>query len=139
MQLALVLCFGIPIAIADGAHHRIPNIYLIYLAPLAVLSTGFEGIFLLFPIFIFWLLLHFVAGLGMGDVKLLTILALLLRLNALHLFAIYLGMLFVLTSFHAGIVFIRYRTLKAQIPLAPAAIAASVLYLCAPWGVFLTE
>ncbi len=139
MQLALVLCFGIPIAIADAAHHRIPNIYLIYLAPLAVLSAGFAGALILFPIFIFWLLLHFLAGLGMGDVKLLTILALLLRLNSLHLFAIYLAMLFVLTSFHAGIVFIRERTLKAQIPLAPASIAASVLYLCAPWGVSLTQ
>jgi len=139
MQLALVLCFGIPIAIADGANHRIPNIYLIYLAPLAVLAVGLGGASAIFAIFIFWLLLHFLAGLGMGDVKLLTILALLLRLNSLHLFAIYLGILFVLTSFHAGIVFIRERTLKAQIPLAPASIAASVLYLCAPWGVFLTE
>lgn len=139
MQLALLILFGIPIAIADLAYHRIPNIYLRYLVLPAILLTWPTDWSALLAIFAFWLSLHFLTGLGMGDVKFLTLLALVLGLNSFSRFALYLSILFLFASFHAGIVLLRKRRFKAQIPLAPASIAASVLYLCAPWAQFLPQ
>jgi Flp pilus assembly protein protease CpaA len=111
---------AIPISLADIKSYSIPNIYLIWLSFLCVPHVLMQGLGpvprILFVIAIL-LVLH-LCGLGMGDVKLLGIVALMLNSDPRTAF------------FNVGFsIALWNRELPRKIPLAPSIFIGLALYL----------
>jgi Flp pilus assembly protein protease CpaA len=113
---------AVPIAIADIKEFKIPNIYLkvlaLFCAPF-LLADGLGKISNLLTIFISLMLLY-VLGIGMGDVKLLAIIAVTLNStwNSFELGDLILITLY--ASVHLLIVTLYKRSIPCKIPLAPS-------------------
>ncbi|MEY3858590.1 MAG: hypothetical protein RL568_20 [Actinomycetota bacterium] len=121
-MIYVLALLGVPIAIADIKEFKIPNIYLKVLALFCVpclLADGLGKISNLLTIFVCLILLHFL-GIGMGDVKLLAIIAVSLNStwNSFELGDLMLITLF--ASAHLVIVSLYKRSIPCKIPLAPS-------------------
>ena len=119
--------FLVPIAISDLRRHVIPNIYLKILFCLMLLSFIINGIPLpgvYLPCMITTVVL-FLFKVGMGDIKLLTILILTFNCQILSL------LIFVSAAalVHIVISAARNRAIPHSIPLAPAIFFGFITYL----------
>ena len=121
-MIYVLAVLAVPISIADIKEFKIPNIYLkvlgLFCAPF-LLADGLGRISNLLIIFVSLILLH-VLGIGMGDVKLLAIIA--VSLNS-TLDSFELGNLMLITFFaftHLVIVTLYKRSIPCRIPLAPS-------------------
>ena len=119
--------FLIPITISDLRRHVIPNIYLKILFCLMLLSFIINGIPLLgvYLPCMFTAVVLFLFKVGMGDIKLLTILILTFNCQILSL------LIFVSAAalVHIVISAARNRAIQHSIPLAPAIFFGSITYL----------
>ncbi|CAN2202100.1 hypothetical protein MCERE85_00784 [Candidatus Nanopelagicaceae bacterium] len=119
--------FLIPITISDLRRHVIPNIYLKILFCLMLLSFIINGIPLLgvYLPCMFTAVVLFLFKVGMGDIKLLTILILTFNCQILSL------LIFVSAAalVHIVISAARNRAIPHSIPLAPAIFFGSITYL----------
>ena len=125
------IALAFPISLADVRSYSIPNIYLWWLLALCtpqVVLYGFGPIPRIFLIIVILALLHLV-GLGMGDVKLLSIIF--LYLNPLSNISFEILALFLMCSatVHAISETLWKRKLPQKIPLAPSIFAGLALYL----------
>lgn len=121
-MIYVLALLALPIAIADIKEFKIPNIYLkvlaLFCAPF-LLVDGLGKISHLLTIFVSLLLLH-VLGIGMGDVKLLAIIAVSLN-STVDSFELGNFMLISLFAFtHLFIVTLYKRSIPCKIPLAPS-------------------
>ncbi len=126
-----ILIAAVPISLADIKSYAIPNIYLIWLCFLCtpyVLVHGNGPVSRILVIVMILAVLH-LCGLGMGDVKLLTILALMLNsdpLTTFHHFGICLTLCAVV---YAVMETLWKGELPSKIALAPSIFAGLTLYL----------
>ena len=125
------IALAFPISLADVRSYSIPNIYLWWLLALCtpqVVFYGFGPIPRIVSIAVILALLHLV-GLGMGDVKLLSIIF--LYLNPLSNISFEILALFLMCSatVHAISEALWKRKLPQKIPLAPSIFAGLALYL----------
>jgi Flp pilus assembly protein protease CpaA len=113
---------AVPIAIADIKEFKIPNIYLkvlaLFCAPF-LLADGLGKISNLLTIFVALILLH-VLGIGMGDVKLLAIIAVSLNSTLDSSEVGYWMLITVFASIHLVMVTLYKRSIPCKIPLAPS-------------------
>lgn len=130
--IALILLY---IGFIDLKFHRIPNVALLFLAPLAGLhfiasKTRWSDQFM--PTIILFLLLlilwHFF-DLGMGDVKLLTLLSLFIIPGEKEAYLIFLSIFSVATLIHLAALKFTSPTWDSRIPLAPSISIATILML----------
>ena len=121
-MIYVLALLAVPIAIADINEFKIPNIYLkvlaLFCAPF-LLADGLGKISNLLTVFFSLMLLHLL-GIGMGDVKLLAIIAVSLNStwNSFELGKLMLITLF--ASAHLVIVTLYKRSIPCKIPLAPS-------------------
>ena len=125
------IALAFPISLADVRSYSIPNVYLWWLLALCtprVVFYGFGPIPRIVFITVILVLLHLV-GLGMGDVKLLSIIF--LYLNPLSNISFEILALFLMCSatVHAISETLWKRKLPQKIPLAPSIFAGLALYL----------
>ena len=125
------IALAFPISLADVRSYSIPNVYLWWLLALCtprVVFYGFGPIPRIVFITVILVLLHLV-GLGMGDVKLLSIIF--LYLNPLSNISFEILALFLMCSatVHAISEALWKRKLPQKIPLAPSIFAGLALYL----------
>jgi len=132
--VAALILLTLPICIADLKYHRIPNIYLIlifYVVALEQIFTGLASVnfFLLAASLLF--ALQCIAGIGMGDVKLILLICATLNFSSMF----QLGLLLLAICVSASLMVIIYYVVTARIPrqiaLAPAILSGVGLYLCA--------
>lgn len=121
-MIYVLALLAVPIAIADIKEFKIPNIYLKVLALFGapfLLTDGLGKISNLLTIFVSLMLLY-ILGIGMGDVKLLAIIAVSLNStwNSFELGNLMLITLF--ASVHLVIVTLHKRSIPCKIPLAPS-------------------
>jgi Flp pilus assembly protein protease CpaA len=125
------IALALPISLADVRSFSIPNVYLWWLLALCtprVVLYGFGPIPRIVFITVILVLLHLV-GLGMGDVKLLSIIF--LYLNPLSNISFEILALFLMCSatVYAISETLWKRKLPQKIPLAPSIFAGLALYL----------
>ena len=125
------IALAFPISLADVRSYSIPNVYLWWLLALCtprVVSYGFGPIPRIVFITVILVLLHLV-GLGMGDVKLLSIIF--LNLNPLSNINFEELAIFLICSatVYAISETLWKRKLPQKIPLAPSIFAGLALYL----------
>lgn len=125
------IALAFPISLADVRSYSIPNIYLWWLLALCtpqVVLYGFGPIPRIFLIIVILALLHLV-GLGMGDVKLLSIIF--LYLNPLSNINFEALAIFLMCSANVYAISetLWKRKLPQKIPLAPSIFAGLALYL----------
>ena len=125
------IAFAFPISLADVRSYSIPNVYLWWLLALCtprVVFYGFGPIPRIVFITVILVLLHLV-GLGMGDVKLLSIIF--LYLNPLSNISFEILALFLISTatVYAISETLWKRKLPQKIPLAPSIFAGLALYL----------
>jgi Flp pilus assembly protein protease CpaA len=122
---------AIPISLADIKSYSIPNIYLIWLSFLCVPHVLMQGLGpvprILFVIAIL-LVLH-LCGLGMGDVKLLGIVALMLNSDPRTAFFNVGFSIALCAVIYAIARTLPNRELPRKIPLAPSIFIGLALYL----------
>ena len=130
--IALILLY---IGFIDLKFHRIPNVALLFLTPLAGLhfitsksrwSDQFMPTIILFLLLL--ILWHFF-DLGMGDVKLLTLLSLFIIPGEFEAYLIFLSIFSVATLIHLAALKITTPTWDSRIPLAPSISIATILML----------
>jgi len=122
---------AIPISLADIKSYSIPNIYLIWLSVLCmphVLMQGLGPAPRILFVFAILAVLH-LCGLGMGDVKLLAIVALMLNSDPRTIF-FNLGFSIIVSAVIYAITKTLWnRQLPRKIPLAPSIFIGLTLYL----------
>ena len=122
---------AIPISLADIKSYSIPNIYLIWLSVLCmphVLMQGLGPVPKILFVFAILAVLH-LCGLGMGDVKLLAIVALMLNSDPRTIF-FNLGFSIIVSAVIYAITKTLWnRQLPRKIPLAPSIFIGLALYL----------
>ena len=122
---------AIPISLADIKSYSIPNIYLIWLSVLCmphVLMQGLGPVPKILFVFAILAVLH-LCGLGMGDVKLLAIVALMLNSDPRTIF-FNLGFSIIVSAVIYAITKTLWnRQLPRKIPLAPSIFIGLTLYL----------
>ena len=130
MLLPLAL-MAFPISLADIKSYSIPNIYLIWLAVFCtphVLMQGLGPVPRILIVIAILLMLH-LCGLGMGDVKLLAIVALMLNYDPRTAF-LNLGFSIAFCAVvYAVTQTLWNRQLPRKIPLAPSIFIGLTLYL----------
>jgi Flp pilus assembly protein protease CpaA len=128
LPLALM---AFPISLADIKSYSIPNIYLIWLAVFCtphVLMQGLGPVPRILIVIAILLMLH-LCGLGMGDVKLLAIVALMLNYDPRTAF-LNLGFSIAFCAVvYAVTQTLWNRQLPRKIPLAPSIFIGLTLYL----------
>ncbi len=121
----------VPISLADIKSFSIPNIYLIWLSFLCtpyVLVHGIGHVSRILLTFTILAILH-LCGLGMGDVKLISIVAMMLNPDPQTAF-LHLGFIITLCAVIYAITQTLWnRELPRKIPLAPSIFAGLTLYL----------
>jgi Flp pilus assembly protein protease CpaA len=122
---------ALPISLADIKSYSIPNIYLIWLAVFCtphVLMQGLGPVPRILIVIAILLVLH-LCGLGMGDVKLLAIVALMLNSDPRTIF-FNLGFSIIVSAVIYAITKTLWnRQLPRKIPLAPSIFIGLTLYL----------
>ena len=122
---------ALPISLADIRSYSIPNIYLIWLAVLCtphVLMQGLGPVPRILIVIAILLVLH-LCGLGMGDVKLLAFVALMLNYDPRTVF-FNLGFSIAFCAVVYAITQTLWnRELPRKIPLAPSIFIGLTLYL----------
>jgi len=126
MNFALIL-LAIPVCIADISSFKIPNIYSKILFYVALTHLSFYGIAWVRDVLlsgaILLLLLFF--GIGMGDVKLLTLILVTHSFSAID----FLGFVFLLAIVHIVVLVGIHRRIPIKIPLAPSIFIGLATYL----------
>ena len=130
MWLPLLLA-AVPISLADIKTFTIPNVYLWWLsltcAPY-VLLHGLGPITILVFVVLILIALSFL-GLGMGDVKLMTIISILVNSDKAGSFSLLAFLILLSASSYAIIEALRNHRFPHTIPLAPSIFAGMALYL----------
>jgi Flp pilus assembly protein protease CpaA len=130
MWLPLLLA-AVPISLADIKTFTIPNVYLWWLsltcAPY-VLLHGLGPITNLVFVVLILIALSFL-GLGMGDVKLMTIISILVNSDKAGSFSLLALLILLSASSYAIIEALRNHRFPHTIPLAPSIFAGMALYL----------
>jgi Flp pilus assembly protein protease CpaA len=130
MWLPLLLA-AVPISLADIKTFAIPNVYLWWLslacAPY-VLLHGLGPITNLVFVVLILIALSFL-GLGMGDVKLMTIISILVNSDKAGSFSLLALLIILSASSYAIIEALRNHRFPHTIPLAPSIFAGMALYL----------
>lgn len=130
MWLPLLLA-AVPISLADIKTFTIPNVYLWWLsltcAPYLLLHglgpiTNLVGVILILAALSF-------LGLGMGDVKLMTIISILVNSDKAGNFSLLALLILLSASSYAIIEALRNHRFPHTIPLAPSIFAGMALYL----------
>ena len=122
---------SIPISLADLRYNKIPNIYLSLLAIALIPVLVMNGLGPIQRLMIgasFLAVLH-LCGMGMGDVKLLTIIVVYLNISTdLSLVELF-GYLLSIAALHIVAIGLKNRKFPKSIPLAPSIFLALALYL----------
>lgn len=118
----MLIFFAIPISLADIREYKIPNIYLkvlgIFCLPVLV-TNGLGNISNLLSIF-FALIFLLLLGVGMGDMKLLAIIAISLN-SSLNPFGLeYFIFVLLFAAAYLLMITIYKRSIPSKIPLAPS-------------------
>lgn len=126
MNFALIL-LAIPVCIADISSFVIPNIYNKVLSYAALMHISLFGIGQVrefgFSLAILVILLFF--GIGMGDIKLLTLILVTHSFTAID----FLGVVFLLAMVHIVVLVGIHRRIPSKIPLAPSIFIGLATYL----------
>lgn len=126
-----VFLLAMPIVVADIRYRKIPNIYLWYLILFLAPSILFSGLGSLKPLLIFLLISAAltILGMGMGDMKLLSVIALWLNTDKNGSLLFFGALLILLSAVHIYWIAIKTRSISVSIPLAPSIFLALSLYL----------
>lgn len=122
---------SLPISICDLRTFKIPNIYLLLLTYCSLPSLfiyGLGDLFQLGLVLLTLVVLHW-AGMGMGDIKLIALISLLINLNSASSFPDLAGCILAVSILHTGLVALISRNMPSRIPLAPSIFAGLFLYL----------
>ena len=126
-----LLFVALPISLADIKNLTIPNVYLWWLsltcAPFLLLH-GLGPIARLVGVILILAALSFL-GLGMGDVKLMTIISILVNSDKAGNFSLLALLILLSASSYAIIEALRNHRFPHTIPLAPSIFAGMALYL----------
>ncbi|WP_295015264.1 A24 family peptidase [uncultured Micrococcus sp.] len=132
--IALQLTLGVPIAVTDFRHHRIPN-WLVSALALATLAVLLTQPAVLLPALaaaaatgVGLFLLNLAGGMGMGDVKLIAVCALAWGIHGPGTTLLGAGLGFVL-SMPAALTMMHAGRRHERIPMGPGILAGSVLTL----------
>lgn len=137
------LCFiaGVPIISYDLRHHLITNTSLrrfgltVAVLKFMELGGGFGSLFQIIQDGIFalamFLCIYWVSGssMGLGDVKLAPILAILAGVGSIRDFIIWVSLIWIWGGVHAVLSALRYRTFHQRIAFAPALFTGTLTYL----------
>lgn len=128
MDLVL-LALAIPICIADVSTFVIPNIYSKILFYVALVYLSFHGLGQLSGIAIGFtiLVVLLIAGLGMGDIKILALIILTHSFTSPE----FISYVFLIAIVHIVILAGIHRKLPSKIPLAPSIFIGLATYLAA--------
>lgn len=143
LDFSLCLIASIRIISYDLRHHRITNSSLCRFAVAIVLLKFVEfivdaeginllksiqdaGIALALFLFIYW---ASGSSMGLGDVKLATVLAALAGLGSIRNFIFWFCAIWIWGGAHAFLVALRYRTFQRRIAFAPALFGGTLTYL----------
>jgi Flp pilus assembly protein protease CpaA len=126
MNFALLL-LAIPVCIADISSFKIPNIYSKILFYVALTHLSFYGIAMVRDVLlsVAILLLLFFLGIGMGDIKFLTLILVTHSSSAID----FLGFVFLLAIVHIVVLVGVHRRIPIKIPLAPSIFIGLATYL----------
>ena len=136
MQI-LVMAMLAWIAINDARTHRIPNRDLLILVIIALLTGDLEHLDLLHQFYtagivlIITILLSLFCGVGMGDVKLLTLLAMLILPSEFIVYQIFVLTVLIAAVAHALLICRGDIRRSLHIPLAPAIFLGTIIALTA--------
>ena len=121
----------LPICLADLKDFRIPNVYLLLLSLLSLPIVLVNGVGRLSSILLAVAILIALSlvGLGMGDVKLLLIVAPTLNSAMDADLTLLATLIFLTASLHVLWQSLRNRSISQRIPLAPSIFAGLALYL----------
>jgi Flp pilus assembly protein protease CpaA len=122
---------ALPICLADLKDFRIPNVYLLLLSLLSLPIVLVNGVGRLSSILLAVAILIALSlvGLGMGDVKLLLIVAPTLNSAMDADLTLLATLIFLTASLHVLWQSLRNRSISRRIPLAPSIFAGLALYL----------
>lgn len=130
MSFALFL-MSVPICIADLKEHKIPNIYisvmLVLLSPLLI-TNGLGDLTQLCVYLVALVVLH-LFGMGMGDVKLLSIIGAALNSSGIYGYFSYASYILLCAALHLISLRLIKRSTPDQMPLAPSIFMGLFLYL----------
>ena len=132
MVLTLLIVFGAVISRIDIYTHRIPNRVLIFffLLTIAICNHDISRCARISAIsFLFGLLLSIIMHIGMGDVKLISILIPLIGKDHILDVTLLLICISVTSIVAAAITILKKGTISVTMPWAPSLFAASILYL----------
>ena len=125
--------FALPISLADVRSFTIPNIYIFWLSVLCcpyILVNGLGRIPILISAFTL-LVLFYLVGLGMGDVKLIAIIVVYLNSRMLtNLIELAVSIL-LFAGCYIFLNTLRNRKIPSKVPLAPSIFVGLALYLAA--------
>lgn len=130
------LIFALPIIVADVSKRIIPNIYLVLYGYLYIFLTIFRGLgsSTLMLIFLLCIALLHLCGMGMGDSKLIFLIALVLPVVSLMQFLELLTLIFLAGAFAILCNWLFSRRFPATIAMAPAIFIGTGLYLATSRG-----
>ena len=130
MSFTLFL-MSIPICIADLKEHKIPNIYLsvmlLLTMPLLIIN-GLGDLTQLCVYLVALFVLH-LFGMGMGDVKLLSIIGAALNSSGIYGYFSYASYILLCAALHLISLRLIKRSTPDQMPLAPSIFMGLFLYL----------
>ena len=130
MSFALFL-MSVPICIADLKEHKIPNIYLsvmLVLLSQLLITTGLGDLTQLCVYLVALVVLH-LFGMGMGDVKLLSIIGAALNSSGIYGYFSYASYILLCAALHLISLRLIKRSTPDQMPLAPSIFMGLFLYL----------
>ena len=130
------LVFALPIIVADVSKRVIPNIYLMFYGYLYLFLTILRGLgsgTLMLIIGLCIALLH-LCGMGMGDSKLIFLIALVLPVVSMMQFLELLTLIFLAAAFHILCNWLLSARFPATIAMAPAIFIGTGLYLATSRG-----
>lgn len=122
---------SLPISLCDLRTFKIPNIYLLvllYCSLPAVFIYGLGDLARLFVVLLFLILLYWM-GVGMGDIKLITLISVLINLNPDSSFLDLACCVIAVSILHTGLFVVVKRAIPTRLPLAPSIFAGLFLYL----------
>jgi Flp pilus assembly protein protease CpaA len=127
----VIALLAVPLCIADIRESKIPNIYLFYMCAISIPYLAVFGLGDLSKLgaFLIVLVVLYLLGMGMGDVKLLAILgALLISMGHDNLLVLAV-MIVSLATLHILCISLARRSIPNAIALAPSIWAGLLLYL----------
>ena len=127
----VIALLTVPLCIADIRESKIPNIYLSYICAISIPYLAVFGLGDLSKLgaFLIVLIVLYLLGMGMGDVKLLAIFGTLLNSmghDRLHVLA---AMIALIATLHILCISLARRSIPNAIALAPSIWAGLLLYL----------